>query len=585
MKFIHLLLLLLSTTACAQVQTDSSVIKPSDEYPFLPKKKITYSSGTAVKIEFMDPADSVKKTVYYDEDGKDKYDYSVLDNYTLKKCTEVYSDYIADFELKKGEVIADVGTGSGFFPGAVSVICDSITFYLEDIDTSVLNQREFNKTINFFSSIRSLPQTNTFHFTIGTKKATLLPDSIFDKVILMNTFHEIAYPHEMIDDILKKLKPGGILIIDDSFSKKNKTRKAAGCYKKAYKVSKVIEIMAEHGLFLTKMTDPENSFMNVLFFEKNKARSDAYYEKISSVEPYLLLAESLDKLSVSDDSLTTRGISEYLLARLDSIKHLYKDFEYFISEIANEHMEESQYRSAINVCRLNLKLFPNSADAHFDLGDAYYIKGKAYQEMDLFERALYHYKKSVELDSAIAHGQDNISEVEKILLTDEYSDPYNHYTSNYDTSYDYTPEYHWPFINSEVPPYIAVALGYEGLQTNNLMGGLAVNLANLSGDVWGGMAGAIFSYKQNIQDKAVYSYEGELGIYGPIVFGLNYNYNHTPDASLGSFKPFIGISFYNFQLFYGYSFYNGKKDIDQVVRHNRFTLRYIIPIKKIFNNN
>ncbi|MES2678940.1 MAG: hypothetical protein V4635_03605 [Bacteroidota bacterium] len=140
----------------------------------------------------------------------------------------------------------------------------------------------------------------------------------------------------------------------------------------------------------------------------------------------------------------------------------------------------------------------------------------------------------------------------------------------------------WPYLGSHIPPYLALAGGYEGLKTNNFHAGLMVNACNcVVTPAVGGMAGGGIFYKQNTANNKVYSLEAELGFYGGLALGCNYNYNVTTTNKIHGIKPFVGFSAYNFQLLYGYSFYNSKSDLYNELRHNRITLRYVVPVIKL----
>jgi ubiquinone/menaquinone biosynthesis C-methylase UbiE len=56
--------------------------------------------------------------------------------------------------------------------------------------------------------------------TLGNEKSTSLPGNTFDKVLIINSFHEFTFVPEMLSDIKTKLKPGGILYIDEALPKK-----------------------------------------------------------------------------------------------------------------------------------------------------------------------------------------------------------------------------------------------------------------------------------------------------------------------------------------------------------------------------
>ncbi len=140
----------------------------------------------------------------------------------------------------------------------------------------------------------------------------------------------------------------------------------------------------------------------------------------------------------------------------------------------------------------------------------------------------------------------------------------------------------WPYYGDKIPSYIGVCGGYEGLKTNNFEVGIVSNIKNIAvTPAVGGMVGGSLFYKKNMSFNNVYSYEVEFGMYSGLVLGLNYNYNVTSVNKIHGFKPFVGLAFYNVQLFYGYSFYNSKDDAKNELRHNRITLRYVLPVIKL----
>ena len=149
------------------------------------------------------------------------------------------------FSFKSGQIIADIGAGSGSYEGAISLLYDSLNFYVQDIDSIYLNKKTFDKTIKHYSKLRGVAQTNTFSLCIGTASTSNWPDNYFDKIITFSTFHEFTFMSEMIADIFKKLKPGGKLYIAD-----------ASCTKKGhrnYSPEEVTAMVKLQGFQLIKM--------------------------------------------------------------------------------------------------------------------------------------------------------------------------------------------------------------------------------------------------------------------------------------------------------------------------------------------
>lgn len=160
-------------------------------------------------------------------------------------------EVIEFFDFKKGDYVADIGAGEGKYEGAFSLLFDSINYFVEDINKNILTQDKLNKVIKHYSSLKGVPQTNTFKLCIGTEKSTNLPDSLFDKIIMLSSFHEFTFVDEMIADISKKLKPDGKVYILDAF-----------CTEKGhvnYTSDEVILKMKKHGFTLDKLQETKGN--------------------------------------------------------------------------------------------------------------------------------------------------------------------------------------------------------------------------------------------------------------------------------------------------------------------------------------
>ncbi len=296
-----------------------------------------------------------------------KYGYA----YTKAECLDGYKSFLNDLGLKKGEVVADIGGASGWIEGIFSVFSDSITYYVEDIDTNYANESELKKVVEYYSGVRGSPQTNQFHFVTGTKTTTNLPDGMFDKIIMLNSFHEIKAQQKILKDVLKKLKPDGVLIISDCFSNKYTTYHIPGCGSKAQSMKKIKDEVESAGYFLIHITEPENSFSNVLTFERDRHRTVPLYDKINSVQEFIQVLDKLNELFYAEDSVQTMDIGIFLEAHLEQITQVYPSLEDYLSSLGYEWIDEKFYPAALNVMKIWVELYPNSADAYYGLGQAY----------------------------------------------------------------------------------------------------------------------------------------------------------------------------------------------------------------------
>jgi tetratricopeptide (TPR) repeat protein len=315
---------------------------------------------------------------------------------------------VENFEIQNGQFIADVGAASGWIEGIFSVFTDSVTYYVQDINENYSNEQELKQVVKHYSKVRETPQTNSFHLVIGTKTKTLLPDSTFDKVILNNTFHEIHFKQKILDDICHKLKPGGKIIICEGFSSPYKNNLLKGCGVLGLTVDTVIYYLKRCNFYLTNMTEPPNSLYNQLTFERNKSHSDDFFERRKTVETYINQLGLLDKKTIALDSSKTDSIGNYIKENLSEIKNVYKSVEAYINELGYWHYANGQYKEALNILSINLKLYPSSETMY-----AYF--GNIYTQTRQYETALYNYSKCLEIDPDDIVAKSNIEKVKKLM--------------------------------------------------------------------------------------------------------------------------------------------------------------------------
>ena len=135
-------------------------------------------------------------------------------------------------EFKKGEIIADIGAGNGYIEAMLSIYNDSLTFYIQDIDSSVCNQISINKVVDFYQEVNGRLFTNKFIVVNGTDTDTNLPDSTFDKILMMWTYPYLKEPRIFIMDIRENLKDNGLLYVinpqNDDYEYLNSIRQKYG---------------------------------------------------------------------------------------------------------------------------------------------------------------------------------------------------------------------------------------------------------------------------------------------------------------------------------------------------------------------
>ena len=140
------------------------------------------------------------------------------DSYPLLSSKEEILEHlrgrcIDTVKFKKGETIANVGAGNGYIEAMLSVFHDSLTFYIQDIDTAVCSQKVFDKVVSYYQGVRNQPFTNRFFIVQGADNETNLPDNTFDKIFMLWTYQYLINPKAIITDLKLKLKKDGLMYI------------------------------------------------------------------------------------------------------------------------------------------------------------------------------------------------------------------------------------------------------------------------------------------------------------------------------------------------------------------------------------
>jgi protein-L-isoaspartate O-methyltransferase len=120
---------------------------------------------------------------------------------------------IDTIKFKPGETVADVGAGNGYIEAMLSIFHDSLTFYIQDIDTVVCNQKAIDTVVSYYQGVNAKPFTNKFIFKNGTDNETNLPDDRFDKILMLWTYQYFKNPKAIITDLRLKLKNDGLMYI------------------------------------------------------------------------------------------------------------------------------------------------------------------------------------------------------------------------------------------------------------------------------------------------------------------------------------------------------------------------------------
>lgn len=191
---------------------------------------------------------------------------------STKENAKNTSQPIIEFmEIKPGMVLADVGASSGALTDIMATHMDSCTVFIQDIDTTVLQQKNVDKMIAYYSKKLgyNLGQRNNLQLVYGTVAQSNLPDDSIDVMYLNATVHVFDSPNSMLQDLRMKLNPTGRIFIRDSFKGDHKEGEfctASDCGKRLLTIDEFLAMMTKNGFHLIKQT-PDLSGYPVFGFE------------------------------------------------------------------------------------------------------------------------------------------------------------------------------------------------------------------------------------------------------------------------------------------------------------------------------
>jgi len=107
-------------------------------------------------------------------------------------------------DLKKTDHLADVGAGSGYITFRLAPLVAEGKVYAVEISQVMLkamvDQKRRTKTKNVFP-------------VLGTVESVQLPSKSVNVALMVDAYHEFSHPREMMESIVKALKPGGKVVL------------------------------------------------------------------------------------------------------------------------------------------------------------------------------------------------------------------------------------------------------------------------------------------------------------------------------------------------------------------------------------
>jgi len=111
---------------------------------------------------------------------------------------------LSALDLKAGMTVADIGAGTGYYSWRMAQrVGGRGTVYAVDIQPEMIKLLEQQMSKRGAANVKAV---------LGTLTDPGLPLASIDLALMVDVYHELEYPHEMLAAIVRALKPGGRLV-------------------------------------------------------------------------------------------------------------------------------------------------------------------------------------------------------------------------------------------------------------------------------------------------------------------------------------------------------------------------------------
>ncbi len=104
--------------------------------------------------------------------------------------------------LNKSLVVADFGAGTGYFTSQLAKRCSLV--YAVDIQSEMIQLNKKNMLLKNIQNVK---------YVINTPKQTNLPQNSVDLILLVDVYHELEFPFEVVNDMKNSLKNNGQIVL------------------------------------------------------------------------------------------------------------------------------------------------------------------------------------------------------------------------------------------------------------------------------------------------------------------------------------------------------------------------------------
>jgi SAM-dependent methyltransferase len=111
---------------------------------------------------------------------------------------------LLELGVRSGMNVADIGAGTGYYSRRIApLVAPNGTVYAVDVQPEMVKMLEAVSKRPGFSNIMPI---------LGANDNVRLSDASVDVAIMVDVYHELEFPHEVLTSIVRALKPGGRLV-------------------------------------------------------------------------------------------------------------------------------------------------------------------------------------------------------------------------------------------------------------------------------------------------------------------------------------------------------------------------------------
>jgi ubiquinone/menaquinone biosynthesis C-methylase UbiE len=121
-----------------------------------------------------------------------------------RELEENSSQLLKNMNIRPGMVIADIGAGSGYYTVRLSKLTGNGKVYAVDVEPEMIKYLDQRATKDNLKNVITI---------LGSEQNVHLAANSINLMLLVDVYHEFAYPYEMGRSMLEALKPGGLLYL------------------------------------------------------------------------------------------------------------------------------------------------------------------------------------------------------------------------------------------------------------------------------------------------------------------------------------------------------------------------------------